>query len=166
MALGVTVGMPLAEAVALRGEGREARGEGELADDKELQIESCKLKIANSTHHSPLATHHSSHVTHPVTPSPPHPVTPSAFPYDPLADRQALEALAEWSVRFSPIVGLEDSPAPESLLLDVTGLAHLFDGEASLAERIVHDFARRGLTARVAVADTIGAAWATAHFHS
>ena len=82
------------------------------------------------------------------------------------ADREALEALAEWCERFSPIVGLEDSAAPESLLLDITGLAHLFDGEALLAEEIIHDFARRGLTARVAVADTTGAAWAVAHFNS
>jgi protein ImuB len=149
MALGVAVGMPLAEAVALRGKGRGVRGEGGLADDKELQIDNCKLTIANSTH-----------------PSPPHPVTLSAFPYDPLADQEALEALAEWSARFSPIVGLEHSTAAESLLLDVTGLAHLFGGEASLAERIVDDFTRRGLAARVAVADTLGAAKATAYFHS
>ena len=129
------------------------RGTERVADDEELQIENCKLKIANSTLHSPLSTLHSS-------------PAPRLFPHDPLADREALEALAEWSARFGPIVGLEDSAAPESLLLDVTGLAHLFGGEAALAERIVHDLALRGLTVRVAVADTLGAAWATAHFHS
>ena len=65
--------------------------------------------------------------------------------------------------RFSPIVGLEPTDS-ESILLDITGLAHLFGGETALAEAIVRDFARLGLAARVAIADTIGAAWAAAHY--
>jgi protein ImuB len=91
---------------------------------------------------------------------------------DPRADREALEELAGWCETFSPIVGLEDArqaknPAevrPESLLLDVTGLAPLFDGEPALVERISRAFAQRGLYARTALADTVGAAWALAHF--
>jgi len=75
-------------------------------------------------------------------------------------NREALEALAEYCGRFSPTVGVG---LPDSLLLDVTGLAHLFGGEAALAEQIVRDFARRGRAVRVAIADTIGAAWAVAH---
>jgi protein ImuB len=85
-------------------------------------------------------------------------------PYDPPSDRRALEALAEHCGRFSPVVGLEQSAAPDSLLLDITGLAHLFGGEDALAEQIVRDFARRELFVRVAIADTIGAAWAVAHY--
>jgi len=77
---------------------------------------------------------------------------------DPLGDRQALEALAARCGRFSPVVGLEESADPAALLLDITGVAHLFGGEAALARKIVDDFARQGLTARVAVADTVGAA--------
>jgi protein ImuB len=84
--------------------------------------------------------------------------------YDPADDREALEELAVSCGRFSPLVGLDDSPAPDSLLLDLTGLAHLFGGEAALAARIVHDFAQRGLAVDVAIADTLGAAWAAAHF--
>ena len=84
--------------------------------------------------------------------------------YEPSADREALEALAVWCERFSPLVGLDDSPTPDSLLLEVTGLGHLFGGEASLAESVVGDFTSRGLAVRAAVADTIGAAWAVAHF--
>ncbi len=83
-----------------------------------------------------------------------------------LADREALEALASRCGRFSPRVAVEESAAPESLLLDVTGLAHLFGGEAALAEKVVGDFTHRGLTVRVAIADTLGAAWAVTHFHS
>ena len=84
--------------------------------------------------------------------------------YDPAADREALEHLAAQCGRFSPLVGIEDSAAPDSLLLDTTGIAHFFGGENSLASRIVQDFARRGLVVRLAIADTLGAAWAVSHF--
>jgi protein ImuB len=170
VALGVTVGMPLAEALALAGqaeretgEGRkEKREEGGAKRQSQMLMVNAKPPAAFPLPSSPLAPHPS-----PLTPRP-SPLAPglwplAARPSDPLTDRQALEALAEWCGRFSPIVGLENSPAPESLLLDVTGLVHLFDGETSLAERIVHDFTCRGLAVRVAVADTIGAAWAMAH---
>ena len=75
-----------------------------------------------------------------------------------------LESLAAWCQRFSPLVGIEEGDEPASLLLDITGLAHLFGGEAALAEQMVGDFAARGLRVRLAIADTLGAAWAIAHF--
>ena len=84
--------------------------------------------------------------------------------YDPVADREALADLAAWCGRFSPLVGIEDASTPESLLLDVTGIAHFFGGEVSLVDRVVGDFARRGLTVHLGLADTVGAAWAVAHF--
>ena len=84
--------------------------------------------------------------------------------YDPAADREALEKLAEACRRHSPVVALDDSPAPDGLILDVTGLAHLFGGETVLAAGILDDFTRRRLAVRIAVADTVAAAWATAHF--
>ena len=65
--------------------------------------------------------------------------------------------------RFSPIVGLEPTDG-DSLLLDITGLAHLFGGEAALAAEIFGDFARLGQNVRVGIADTIGASWAAAHY--
>src|SRR5689334_12882433 len=61
-----------------------------------------------------------------------------------LVDRKALEALAAWCDQFSPTVGLEESDSPESLLLDITGLAPLFHGEEALAELVVQQFERRG----------------------
>jgi protein ImuB len=79
-------------------------------------------------------------------------------------DRRSLESLAAWCQRFSPLVGIEAADRPASLLLDITGLDHLFGGEAVLAEQIGRDFAARGLNVRLAAADTIGAAWAVAHF--
>jgi len=61
---------------------------------------------------------------------------------------------------------VEDSPHPQSLFLDVTGLEHLFGNEASLGQRILDALHRRGLSVRMAIADTPGAAWAAAHFEA
>jgi protein ImuB len=87
---------------------------------------------------------------------------------DPLADRLALEKLARWCRRFAPIVALETPPQPdghpECLMVDVTNTADFFGGEESLARTAAWTLAARGIHARVAIADTPGAAWAAAHF--
>ena len=80
--------------------------------------------------------------------------------HEPDADREALGVLAEHCGRFSPIVGLENSPALDGLFLDITGVARLFGGEAALAKEIAHDFTRQGLAVCIAIADTVGAAYA------
>ncbi|MBW6530624.1 DNA polymerase Y family protein [Sphingomonas sp. RRHST34] len=80
---------------------------------------------------------------------------------DPEGDQRALHRLAvALARRWTPVVAIEDS---QSLLLDLTGVAHLHGGEARLARRLVRLLARLGITARVAIADTAGAAWACAH---
>jgi protein ImuB len=84
------------------------------------------------------------------------------LPHDPLADRATLAELAVWCERFSPAVAIEAAERPDGLALDVTGLGPLFGGEAALAERVVREFHERGLAARVAIADTLGGAWAAA----
>lgn len=71
-----------------------------------------------------------------------------------------VRALARWAERFSPLVGQDLGP---SLALDATGVAHLFGGEQAMLGALVDDLAERGLTARAAIADTKGAAWALAH---
>jgi protein ImuB len=73
--------------------------------------------------------------------------------HDPQADRAQLESLARWCDQFSPIVGIEGA----SLLLDVTGVP--FD-----VEQATKAIRRLGFVARVAVAETVGAAWALAHY--
>jgi nucleotidyltransferase/DNA polymerase involved in DNA repair len=88
---------------------------------------------------------------------------PHIEPADPDADFIGLVQLAQWAQRFSPISGVADAPRPDCLLLDVSGLGHLFGGEQALAEEVHREFAARGLSVRVALADTIGAAWAAAH---
>ncbi len=80
---------------------------------------------------------------------------------DPAGDQRALHRLAvALARRWTPVVAIEDS---QSLLLDLTGVAHLHGGESRLAQRLVRLLARIGITARVAIADTAGAAWACAH---
>ncbi|MHA1527928.1 MAG: Y-family DNA polymerase, partial [Alphaproteobacteria bacterium] len=69
-------------------------------------------------------------------------------------------ALARWAERFSPLVSAGD----DTLTLDATGSTHLFGGEAAMLAAIAAALAAHGLTARPAMADTRGAAWALAHF--
>src|SRR3954468_11793179 len=80
---------------------------------------------------------------------------------DPEADRNLLEAVADWCDRYTPLVGLDP---PDGLLFDITGCAHLFGGEAALCRDIVQRLAAQGFHARVAVADTVGCAWAVARY--
>ncbi|MEN6451094.1 MAG: DNA polymerase Y family protein [Thermoguttaceae bacterium] len=75
------------------------------------------------------------------------------------------EQIADRCRRFSPLVGREATDS-DCLLLDITGLAHLFGGEAALVEAMVHELAPFGLPVRVTVADTVGAAWAAAAYGS
>ena len=108
-------------------------------------------------------------VTGPAGPEPPVPGD-AARPRDGHApsteyDRAALDALralARECEPFSPIVGLDEGPEPEGLALDLTGLGRLFGGERRLAEQLQAALAARGLVARLAVADTLGGAWALA----
>jgi protein ImuB len=90
------------------------------------------------------------------------------LPHSPGDDRRALERLATECDQFSPAVALEDAEEPDSLVLDVTGLAPLWgeDGERGLADAVVQWSATQRLKAMVAVAPTIGLALAAARFVS
>lgn len=95
-------------------------------------------------------------------------------PHDRAADLQAINKIAE-SVRqqISPLVGPESLDRfiwagrtlhlPESLLCDLTGVSHLFGGEAGViraAQRILSQYHLHG---RLAIGDSVGAAWAVAN---
>lgn len=82
-------------------------------------------------------------------------------PADPAGDLAFLEHLALWAQRWGPWSALD---APDGLVIDTTGTAHLFGGEAALLADARAQFLRRGLMARAAIAPTAGAAWALAHF--
>lgn len=84
-----------------------------------------------------------------------------AVPSDPAGDLALLEKLALWAQRWGPWSALDP---PDGLLVDVTGISHLFGGEERLLADVAAACARRGLTVRAALAPTAGAAWALAHF--
>ena len=81
------------------------------------------------------------------------------------ADRQAdwtlLEAVADWCSRYTPLVGLD---APDGLMLDISGCAHLFGGEGALAHDLLARLKKQGLCAEIGLADTVGCAWAVARY--
>jgi protein ImuB len=94
-------------------------------------------------------------------------------PHEPAADLAALQDLAERCERFSPWVGWETvepggalaatwRPALDWLLLDATGIGPLFGGEEPLARAALADLRQLGYAARLAIAPTVGAAWALA----
>ena len=77
-------------------------------------------------------------------------------------DAEALLALASWaSVRYSPTLNVDGA---DGLWLDVTGVPHLFGGEAALLADLAERLARAGLTAQLALAETLGGAHALARF--
>jgi protein ImuB len=82
---------------------------------------------------------------------------------DPEADRNLLEAIADWCDRYTPLVGLDP---PDGLMFDITGCAHLFGGEAALGRDIIRRLSAQGFHVRIAVADTVGCAWAVARYAS
>ncbi len=86
-------------------------------------------------------------------------------PAEPEEETRALKALALWFERFSPLVAVDAGlPGQEGLLLDMTGGAHLFGGEEALLAEIVQRLKTAGVTARAALADTPGAAFALARW--
>lgn len=80
---------------------------------------------------------------------------------DPAANAKTLDAAAAWCERFTPVVVID---APDGLLLNVTGCAHLFGGEAALHAEVLSRLKGQGFTARCALARTPGAAWAMARY--
>lgn len=77
---------------------------------------------------------------------------------DPIADANALDRLGLWALgHYSPIVAVDGI---DGLVLDTEGADHLQGGELPMITGIVNMFRSRKLTARVAIADTWGAAHA------
>ncbi len=68
-----------------------------------------------------------------------------------------LAALALWCQQFSPLTAVDP---PDGVLIDITGCAHLFGGEAGLIRHVLH----RLPGVRLAIAGTATAAWGLAHY--
>lgn len=79
---------------------------------------------------------------------------------DPAGDLAFLEKLALWAQRWGPWSALD---APDGLIVDVTGVAHLFGGEEALLADVRAALVQRRFAGRLAIAPTAGAAWALSH---
>ncbi|GJL65074.1 MAG: nucleotidyltransferase [Nitrospirales bacterium] len=82
-------------------------------------------------------------------------------PEEPMRDTAFLKTLQRWVIKFTPWSTCEGK---DSLLLNITGCAHLFGGEAAMAELIALELADMQIESRIGIADTKGAARAAAHF--
>lgn len=80
---------------------------------------------------------------------------------DPVADAEALERLALWALRYSPIVAIDD---PNGLIIDATGASHIHGGEDAMLAGMISRLDAVGIAARAAMADTRGAAHGLARF--
>jgi protein ImuB len=80
---------------------------------------------------------------------------------NPMLEAAFLTVLRRWCGKYSPWVSEE---APDGLVVDLTGCAHLFGGEEALLGQVSQDCADLGLTVHAGIADTVGAAWALARY--
>jgi protein ImuB len=81
---------------------------------------------------------------------------------EPAADTRALDRLALWALqRYAPIVAAD---APDGLVIDATGAAHLHGGEDAMLKGMIEQLAASGVAARAALADNWGAAHAFARY--
>ena len=84
-----------------------------------------------------------------------------AVPEDAEADAALLESIADWCLRYTPLVACD---LPDGLLLDISGCAHLYGGERQLVADLSGRLEDAGFAYSLAIAGTIGAAWAVAHY--
>lgn len=94
--------------------------------------------------------------------------------HDPVLDDLAMDRVAWWFQQtISPLTAIESLDAKpwaghvrhqrESLICDITGVTHLFDDEDGTMRRATSLLESLGLAGRMAIADTVGAAWAVSH---
>jgi protein ImuB len=85
------------------------------------------------------------------------------FDADEAADALALNAIAGWCDRFTPLVALD---SPHGLLLDITGCVHLFGGEAAMMRLMCDVLTAQGFAVSAAIAGTaVCARTLTRHVH-
>lgn len=81
---------------------------------------------------------------------------------DPRADEEALERLAVWALRYSPMVSAD---SPDGIVMDTEGADHLHGGESLMLKELMKKLANAGYAARASIADTWGAAHGMARYH-
>ena len=90
-------------------------------------------------------------------------------PADPKGDERHLRSLLSLCQLHTPFVAIDRSftaNSGASLWLDIGNAAHLSGGEASLLARLLGRCRKEGLTAKAAIADHPGSAWAACRFGS
>jgi protein ImuB len=83
------------------------------------------------------------------------------FAADAAAEAATLAAIADWCRRFTPLAALDP---PDGVILDITGAAHLFGGEAKLLVDVETRLGAQGFAALGGLGPTPEAAWALARF--
>lgn len=87
----------------------------------------------------------------------------AVHPADPEADAAALRRLCLWARRYTPIVApFRAAEGADGFFLDIAGASHLLGGEAALMRDLAGRLSANALPARLALADTPGAAFALA----
>jgi len=79
----------------------------------------------------------------------------------PMEEARLLERLCDWCSRFTPLAALD---CADGLMLDISGVAHLFGGEEALIEDCRDRLAAQGFTVAAGVGGNPRAAWALARF--
>ncbi|MBS0244329.1 MAG: DNA polymerase Y family protein, partial [Proteobacteria bacterium] len=78
---------------------------------------------------------------------------------EPERDRSTLLSMVDWLGRYGPARNID---GPDSAWIDVTGVPHLFGGEVGLCADLARRLSSLGFSARIGLADTLGAAHALA----
>ena len=82
------------------------------------------------------------------------------FKYEAQQQQQLLQEMAEWFIRYTPQVAINP---PDGLFLDLTGCT-VWKSETQHLAEIGERFSQK-YHIKMAIADTLGAAWALAHYH-
>jgi protein ImuB len=136
---------------------------------QERQARLCLSALNNLAERAGLAPHMALANARAIMPS----IT--VHPAMPNADGKMLAQLAQWCGRYSPWTSTGKENDPELSLegaggagiwLDATGCAHLFGGEDAMLADMVGRLEKLGFTARAAMTDTLGSAWAVSRFSS
>lgn len=80
---------------------------------------------------------------------------------DAAADLRFLEALADWSSRYTPLAARDGT---DGLFLDITGCSHLFGGEQNLLSDLLSRLEAMGLAVGGAISHAPGLSWAAARY--
>jgi protein ImuB len=80
---------------------------------------------------------------------------------EPNLSYKLLKTIATWCIRFTPIAAID---LPEGIILDASGCVYLWGGEHLYLQEIKQRLNQFGYDVKLAIADTIGIAWAMARY--